>query len=334
LPRTLCFFRAFFFGAAFFATTVFLEVRFVSRRFLLRTFFELVCFFFFFLFLLVAMAGVYHRRAKSRSFPPLGTAGGSAGRRWDRIAHEARLAKRRNNLYSACPELPKGPNSLSDLTPDLLVGFIWYVAFLFSTTCHEAAHAFVAKMGGDETAALGGQVSLNPVPHMRREPWGMIVIPLLSFLAMHTMFGWASAPFDPLWERRHPRRSAWMALAGPTANFSLMFLAVIGLRVGAIAGWFHRDPVTHNLDFAATTLLIFFSLNLLLGTFNLLPVVPLDGSTVIMLFMSEKTAQKYLDWLRGNSFALAGLLVGILLFRYIYDPINTFVSALLLPGHI
>jgi Zn-dependent protease len=125
-----------------------------------------------------------------------------------------------------------------------------------------------------------------------------------------------------------------MALAGPTANFSLMFLAVIGLRVGAVAGWFHRDPVTHNLDFAAITLLIFFSLNLLLGTFNLLPVAPLDGSTVIMLFMSEKTAQRYLDWLRGNSFALAGLLVGILLFRYIYDPINTFVSTLLLPGQI
>jgi Zn-dependent protease len=88
------------------------------------------------------------------------------------------------------------------------------------------------------------------------------------------------------------------------------------------------------LDFAATTLLIFFSLNLLLGTFNLLPFAPLDGSTVILLFMSEKTAQRYLDWLRGNSFAMAGLLVGILVFRYIYDPINHFVSMLLLPGQL
>ncbi|MGB6670736.1 MAG: site-2 protease family protein, partial [Candidatus Acidiferrum sp.] len=89
-----------------------------------------------------------------------------------------------------------------------------------------------------------------------------------------------------------------------------------------------------HLDFIATTLLIFFSLNLLLGTFNLLPVAPLDGSTVIMLFMSEKTAQRYLDWLRGNSLALAGLIVGILLFGYIYEPINNFVSMLLLPRHI
>jgi Zn-dependent protease len=73
---------------------------------------------------------------------------------------------------------------------------------------------------------------------------------------------------------------------------------------------------------------------LLLGTFNLLPVSPLDGSTVILLFMSEKSAQRYLDWLRGNSLAMAGLLVGILVFRYIYGPIYAFVSGLLLPGGV
>jgi Zn-dependent protease len=224
---------------------------------------------------------------------------------------------------------------LPGLTPeDLVYGFIWYVAFLFSTTCHEAAHALVAKMGGDDTAALGGQVSLNPVPHMRREPWGMIVIPIFSYISMHAMFGWASAPYDPLWERRHPRRSGWMALAGPLANFSLMLIAVAALHLGAAQGWFHADPVTGQRDFAAITLLIFFRLNLLLGTFNLLPVPPLDGSTVILLFMSEKTAHRYLDWIRGNSWAMAGLLVGILLFRYIYGPISGFVSALLIPGGV
>jgi Zn-dependent protease len=226
---------------------------------------------------------------------------------------------------------------LPELTPQLLaLGFIWFVAFLFSTTCHEAAHALVAKLGGDETAALGGQVSLNPVPHMKREPWGMIVIPILSYLMMNGngMMGLASAPYDPLWERRHPRRSGWMALAGPTANLLLMLLAVAGLRLGAVWGWFHPDPVTGHRDFAAVTLMIFFSLNLLLGTFNLLPVSPLDGSTVILLFMSEKTAQRYLDWLRGNSLAMVGLLVGLLAFRYIYGPIYDFVSTLLLPAGV
>jgi Zn-dependent protease len=222
---------------------------------------------------------------------------------------------------------------MPDFSPQLLAyGFVWYVAFLFSTTCHEAAHALVAKIGGDDTAALGGQVSLNPVPHIQREPWGMVLIPILSFLFTRGMIGWASAPFDPNWERRHPRRAAWMALAGPAANYSLMLLAALGLRVGYATGWLHRDASTGQLNFATIALLAFFSLNLLLGTFNLLPVPPLDGSTGIMLFMSEARAQRYLDWLRGNSYAMLGLLVGLLVFRYFYGPVENFASNLLLPS--
>ncbi|HEY2460648.1 MAG TPA: site-2 protease family protein [Candidatus Acidoferrum sp.] len=223
---------------------------------------------------------------------------------------------------------------MPDITPELLAyGFIWYVAFLFSTTCHEAAHALVAKIGGDDTAALGGQVSLNPVPHIRREPWGMVVIPILAFLFTRSMIGWASAPFDPLWERRHPRRAAWMALAGPAANFSLMLLAAGALRAANAMGWLHRNPQTGQPDFATIALYAFFSLNLLLGTFNLLPVPPLDGSTGIMVFMSESRSQRYLDWLRGNSYAMLGLLLGLMAFRYLYGPVEAFATDLLLRSH-
>jgi Zn-dependent protease len=220
---------------------------------------------------------------------------------------------------------------MPDLSPELLAfGFIWYIAFLFSTTCHEAAHALVANWGGDKTAAMGGQVSLNPVPHIQREPWGMVVIPILSFIVARSMIGWASAPYDPLWERRHPRRAAWMALAGPAANYSLMLLAVIGLRVGSAMHWLGRDPATGRQDFPSVVLLVFFSLNLLLGTFNLLPVPPLDGSTGIMLFMSENRAHKYLDWLRGNSYAMLGLIVALLFFRSFYQYVELFATNLLL----
>jgi Zn-dependent protease len=220
---------------------------------------------------------------------------------------------------------------MPEFSPQLLAyGFVWYVAFLFSTTCHEAAHALVAKLGGDDTAASGGQVSLNPVPHIQREPWGMVVIPILSFIFTRSMIGWASAPFDPEWERRHPRRAALMALAGPAANFTLMLLAVVGLRAGRSFGWLQVNPETGQPGLATVTLFIFFSLNLLLGTFNLLPVPPLDGSAGIMLFMSESRALRYLDWLRGNSFAMVGLLVGLLIFRYFYGPVENFATNLLL----
>ena len=70
---------------------------------------------------------------------------------------------------------------MEPLSNDILVlGFAWYVVLLLSTTCHEAAHALAAKLGGDLTAFHGGQVSLDPVPHIRREPFGMVVFPILS----------------------------------------------------------------------------------------------------------------------------------------------------------
>src|SRR5260221_3960222 len=120
---------------------------------------------------------------------------------------------------------------MGELQPELIAqGFIWYIAFLCSTTCHEAAHALAAKIGGDDTAFVGGQVSLNPVPHIQREPWGMVVFPILSLIVTHNLFGWASAPYDPLWERRHPRRAAWMALAGAAAHSHLVLSARRPLR--------------------------------------------------------------------------------------------------------
>ena len=223
---------------------------------------------------------------------------------------------------------------MPDLSPELLaLGFIWYVAFLFSTTCHEAAHALAAKIGGDDTAFAGGQVSLNPIPHIQREPWGMVVIPILSLIINGSIIGWASAPYNPEWERRHPRRAAWMALAGPATNYTLMLIAAVALRLGWSQGWLHDDPLTGKPGFASSVLGAFFSLNLPLGTFNLLPVPPLDGSTAVMLFMGETRSQRYLDWLRGNSYAMVGLLLAIVGFRYIYAPIKAVATYYLLRSH-
>src|SRR6185436_10638400 len=123
------------------------------------------------------------------------------------------------------------------VTPEFLViGLVWYVVFLLSTTAHEASHALVAKLGGDLTAAHGGQVSLDPLPHIRREPFGMVVFPILSYVMGGWMMGWASAPYDPHWAQRYPKRAAWMSLAGPGANFALAILAGILMRAGILSG--------------------------------------------------------------------------------------------------
>jgi Zn-dependent protease len=230
-------------------------------------------------------------------------------------------------------------------TPDLALGVIWYIVFLFSTTCHEASHALAAKMGGDLTAFEGGQVTLNPIPHIRRSTLGMVVVPIVSYLLRGWMMGWASAPFDPNWQRRYPRRSAWMALAGPAANFALMLLAGITIRVGVAFGYFraleflpyrYADVAVsaHSSDptFAATCLSILFVLNLLLGTFNLLPVPPLDGHAVIMLFMGEDVARRYLDWVQGSGYTMLGLIVAWYAFSRIFGVIFSVALGLLYPG--
>src|SRR2546427_12053329 len=103
----------------------------------------------------------------------------------------------------------------------LALGFIWYAVFLFSTTCHEAAHALAAKLGGDPTAFHGGQVTLNPIPHIRPETLGTGVAPILSYLLGGWMIGWARAPYDPTLQEGFPRPAAWMRLAGPAAHFLL-----------------------------------------------------------------------------------------------------------------
>lgn len=225
----------------------------------------------------------------------------------------------------------------------LYLGVIWYIVFLFSTTCHEGAHAFVAKLGGDPTAFHGGQASLNPLPHIRREPFGMVVVPLLSYLYAQWMMGWASAPYDPSWQRRYPRRAAWMALAGPAANFSLVIAAAISIRIGVALHYFRMPDsavftrITEaaapgTAELAATFLSVLFVLNLVLGTFNLLPVPPLDGHTGITLLMREDTALRYLEWSRSQGFGMIGLLLAWVVYDKLFDHIFRLSLIALYPG--
>ncbi|HXO88951.1 MAG TPA: site-2 protease family protein [Candidatus Acidoferrales bacterium] len=231
------------------------------------------------------------------------------------------------------------------MSPDFIaIGMIWYIVFLFSTTCHEGAHSLVARIGGDPTAFHGGQASLNPIPHIRRAPFGMVVVPILTYiLPPHWMFGWASAPYDPNWERQYPRRAAWMALAGPAANFTLAILAAIAIRTGIAVGYFQiPDSIsfTHivaaavpgRAEFFATFLSVLFVLNVLLGTFNLLPVPPLDGHSGVTLLMSRTAALRFIDWTRGQGFGMLGLVLAWVLYDRIFGYIISICLAALYPG--
>jgi Zn-dependent protease len=229
-------------------------------------------------------------------------------------------------------------------TEFLIAGLVWYVVFLLSTTCHEASHAWAAQFGGDLTAFHGGQVSLDPIPHIRREPFGMVIFPLLTYATGGWMMGWASAPYDPLWSERFPRRAAWMSLAGPGANFSLVILAAIVIHIGIWTGFFRSpesvgfmhvvEPAAAGVaSGAATFVSLLFSLNLLLGTFNLIPVPPLDGFGVLGLLVSEDLARRIQHLGRAlGSFSIIGLLLVWQVFGGIFQPVFSFALRALYPS--
>jgi Zn-dependent protease len=224
--------------------------------------------------------------------------------------------------------------------------FIWYLIFLLSLTVHEAAHALVALWGGDDTAYQGGQVSLNPWPHMRREPIGMVVIPLVTYLFSGLMMGWASAPYNPVWGMRYPRRQAAMAAAGPAANLILAFLAFLVLKLLLLGGVL-AVPQTAGFDHLAVpaaqysesswaaplvrALSIALNLNLLLCLFNLIPLPPLDGSGILSGLFRRRLGSLYRRLAEEPMLSTLGILAAWKLFSY--RPVSLAVLSLLHPHH-
>jgi Zn-dependent protease len=226
-------------------------------------------------------------------------------------------------------------------------GFLlWYFAFLFSITLHEAAHAWAAHRGGDPTAYLGGQVSLNPIPHIRREPLGTILVPLFTFFRDGWMMGWASAPYDPLWARRQPRRAALMSAAGPASNLLVAAAVFLVLKVLLVAGilvmpraWgFGRlvEPAGAGAPLwaygACQLASILLNLNLIFFCFNLLPLPPLDGAGILAGLARGRLGDAF-RVLQGNpALSLVGLLLAWFVFPRVFFPVWVVVLSLLYAG--
>ncbi len=225
----------------------------------------------------------------------------------------------------------------------LTLGMLWYLAFIFSTTVHEAAHAWAALRLGDPTAYRGGQVTLDPIPHIRREPIGTVLFPVVSYLVGGWMMGWASAPYDPLWADRYPRRAAWMAFAGPAANLLIAVVTGLLIHLGLWLGVF-MEPSTARFtqitlavspglwQGVAVLVSIVFTLNLILFSFNLIPLLPLDGAAAVMLLMSERVAARYRAIMLNPAFSMFGLLFAWRAYDPVFRPLFRLALGLLYPG--
>jgi Zn-dependent protease len=168
---------------------------------------------------------------------------------------------------------------------------LWAVPVVFAITLHEAAHGYVARIFGDQTAWMLGRVTLNPIKHI--DPIGTILVPgmLLVVAAMtHTqafIFGWAKPVPVNFGNLRNPKRDMfWVAGAGPVANFVMAVLWGFLLKGtspgGALASGGLHEMADHGID-----------INLVLLALNLLPILPLDGGRIAVSLLPHKLAASY-----------------------------------------
>ncbi|MCF6767726.1 site-2 protease family protein [Thiotrichales bacterium 19S11-10] len=210
------------------------------------------------------------------------------------------------------------------------MGNIYYlllaaIPVLFAITLHEVGHALAAKLRGDNTAEMMGRLTANPIKHI--DPIGTIIIPVLLFSLGGLLFGWAKPV--PVNERhlKNPKYDRIIvAIAGPFAN---LIMAVFWALIAKIAFSLGNDmPKTSQIF----TYMGYFGVqvNLILMTFNLVPIPPLDGSRVVSSFLPTSLAIQYERIERYGFFIILALLAIPInnkpILMHIIEPLLTFFS--------
>jgi len=195
---------------------------------------------------------------------------------------------------------------------------IYALPVIFAITLHEAAHGFVARHFGDNTAYVLGRVSLNPLRHI--DPVGTVLVPLLIlvtsslFGAGGILFGWAKPVPVNFSGLRHPKRDMlWVAAAGPFANLVMALLWACSLKFALLAP---QNAFTLPLSLMAEAGI---TVNLVLMLLNLLPILPLDGGRIAVSLLPNRLAYRY-SRLEPYGFPILLMLVFFNLLGVILNP--------------
>ncbi len=222
---------------------------------------------------------------------------------------------------------------------DIVSIVISLFVLLFAITIHEASHAWSAYRRGDPTAQALGRVTLNPLAHI--DLFGTVLLPLLLVLWGMPAFGWAKpVPVNP-YNFRHPRRdNFWISLAGPAANFTAAFAALLLLLLlkvfsPGITDFLRRyllaregmPPGIYPLQGLALILFYATLVNTYLAVFNLIPVPPLDGSGILSSLLSPAALAKY-ERLRPFGFFIVIILVSVGVLDIVIRPLQILIFTL------
>jgi Zn-dependent protease len=166
---------------------------------------------------------------------------------------------------------------------------VYAIPVLFAITLHEAAHGYVARMFGDQTAFVAGRITLNPLKHI--DPVGTVLVPigilLLSSLGGGGfLFGWAKpVPVDIGSLRRPKQDMVWVAAAGPASNLAMAIGWALILKLQIATG----INEVYFVEMAKAGIFV----NIGLMALNLLPVPPLDGGRIVVGLLPHRLAYSF-----------------------------------------
>lgn len=177
------------------------------------------------------------------------------------------------------------------MTPQIIEKITYFLALILSLSIHEWAHAFMAKLEGDDTAEKLGRLSLNPIVHM--DMIGTIALPMLSAFTGLPLIGWAKpVPVNPANFRHSKFGDGFVASAGPISNLILSALSVLLLAL--YSAYFEGLVPEGSFFYPIINLLKALALiNAILAFFNLIPLPPLDGGAVISSIIPKKLGDLY-----------------------------------------
>lgn len=179
----------------------------------------------------------------------------------------------------------------------LNLNYIFYLltsaaALIIGIVVHESAHALAAYLLGDRTARSRGRISLNPLNHI--DPFGTVLLPLIMLVAGGPIFAFAKPVPVYLGNLKNPKRDeVVVALAGPLSNVLLAGVGAVLLRLVVSNGDAVIGFMGENVLYLTNFLTTFMSVNLSLAFFNFIPLPPLDGSSILVLFLRGRALQTY-----------------------------------------